>query len=322
MTASYRIIDYSLRPAKFAERKMLGEIFSRLKVFASLESYRYIGFGSIWFSDCILFHKALGVEDVISIEKEQAHKARFEFNKPYKGIRLMMGSAADVLPGLDWAHRSIVWLDYDDPLNPGILDDVRTVATRATSGTVLAVSVQAEGLVDKRPHLEEPLEITSAQGFRDCFGDARTPQDLEPAGLRGWSLSKTSRRIIRDEIDAGLHSVNAGRNPGQVLRFNQISAFEYADGAKMTTIVGVFVDHGQNGHFEAAGFRTLPFFRDGDEALRVKVPMLTPREMRHLDRSLPCHDSGQLDLGPIPEADGKHYAKLYRYLPNFASFEQ
>ena len=129
MTASYRIIDYSLRPAKFAERKMLSEIFSRLKVFASLESYRYIGFGSIWFSDCILFHKALGVEDVISIEKEQAHKARFEFNKPYKGIRLMMGSAADVLPGLDWAHRSIVWLDYDDPLNPGILDDVRTVAT-------------------------------------------------------------------------------------------------------------------------------------------------------------------------------------------------
>ena len=90
----------------------------------------------------------------------------------------------------------------------------------------------------------------------------------------------------------------------------------------MTTVVGVFVDNGQNGNFEAAGFRTLPFFRDGDEALRVKVPLLTPREMRHLDRSLPCQDSGQLDLGPIPEADGKHYAKLYRYLPNFASFEQ
>ena len=60
MTASYRLIDYSLRPAKFAERRMLSEMFSRLKVFGSLESYRYIGFGSIWFTDCVLFHRALG----------------------------------------------------------------------------------------------------------------------------------------------------------------------------------------------------------------------------------------------------------------------
>ena len=322
MTASYRIIDYSLRPAKFAERKMLSEIFLRLKVFGSLESYRYVGFGSIWFSDCILFHKALGIEYIISIEKEQAHQARFEFNNPYKGVRLMMGSAADVLPGLDWTHRSIVWLDYDDPLNPAILDDVRTVATRATSGTVFAVSVQSQGLIDKRPHLDEPENITTAHGFRECFGDARTPQDLEASELRGWALSRTSRRVIRDEIVAGLQSVNAGRSVGQTICFHQISTFEYADGAKMTTVVGVFVDHGQKGHFEAAGFRTLPFFCDGDEAVMIKVPLLTPREMRHLDRSLPCHDFSELQLGPIPKSDGEAYARLYRYLPNFASFEQ
>ena len=90
----------------------------------------------------------------------------------------------------------------------------------------------------------------------------------------------------------------------------------------MTTVVGIFVDHGQNGHFEAADFRTLPFFQDGDKALRIKVPLLTPREMRHLDRSLPCNNFCELQLGPIPESDGKAYAKLYRYLPNFASFEQ
>lgn len=322
MTASYRIIDYSLRPAKFAERRMLCDIYSRLKVFGALESYRYIGFGSIWFADCILFHKSLGIEDIISIEKEQAHKARFEFNNPYRGIQLMMGSAAEVLPGLDWSHRSIVWLDYDDPISPAILDDVRTVATRAISGTALAVSVQTEGLVDKRPHLDESTDITSAQGFRDCFGDARTPNDLDASSLRGWTLSKTSRSLIRNEIEAGLQSVNAGRSVGQALRFQQVGAFEYADGAKMTTIVGVFVDHGQNGHFEGAGFRGLPFYRDGDEAVRIKVPLLTPREMRHLDRSLPCRDMDDLGLGPIPESDGKNYAKLYRYLPNFASFEQ
>jgi N-glycosylase/DNA lyase len=91
---------------------MLSEMFSRLKVFGSLESYRYIGFGSIWFTDCVLFHRALGIEDIISIEKEQAHQARFNFNNPYRGIELRMGTAAEVLPGMDWTHRSIVWLDY------------------------------------------------------------------------------------------------------------------------------------------------------------------------------------------------------------------
>jgi len=67
MTASYQLIDYSVRPAKFAERKMLSEMLGRLKVFGSLETYRYIGFGSIWFSDCVLFHRALGIEHMVSI---------------------------------------------------------------------------------------------------------------------------------------------------------------------------------------------------------------------------------------------------------------
>lgn len=318
MTASYRKIDYSLRPAKFAERKMLCEMFSRMKAFDALESYRYIGFGSIWFTDCILFHKALGIGNIISIEKEGNHQERFEFNNPYGCIKLVIGSAADVLPGLDWNHRSIIWLDYDDPLSPAILEDVRTVATRATSGTALAVSVQTESLVDNRPHLDSPVDIKNVQSFRDCFGDNRAPQELKFSDIQGWRLSKTSRHLIHTEIKEGL----AG-NISKGLNFHKIGAFEYADGVKMTTIVGVFVDQGQNGHFEGAGFGSLPFFRsEKDEALRLKMPLLTPREMRHLDKCLPCNDTHDLELGPIPISDGRNYANLYRYLPNFASFEQ
>ena len=144
-TPSYRLIDYTLRPAKFAERKMLCDMLSRLKAFGSLENYWYIGFGSIWFADCVLFHRTLGIEHMISIEKETAHKARFVFNKPYRSIELNMGNSAQILPNLDcWGLRSIIWLDYDDPLSPSILDDVRTVATRAGSGTALIVTVQAQ----------------------------------------------------------------------------------------------------------------------------------------------------------------------------------
>ena len=280
MNPSYRIIDYSLRPAKFAERKMLCELFSRLKSFGTLESYRYIGFGSIWFADCVAMHRTLGINDIISIEREIDEEDRFIFNNPYKGISLVMGEAADVLPGLEWNQRSVIWLDYDDFLSPATLDDVRTVASRAATGTALAVSVQAEQLYDKRDIHDEPKKIETPDQFRDLFGVARTPTDMENASLRGWTLSKTSRQVICSEIDNTLKQVNTTRSAGQHLQFKKIASFEYSDGAKMTTVVGVIIDEGQNGVFESCSFRDLPYFSENLEAFRIKVPLLTPTKRR------------------------------------------
>ena len=321
MTASYRLIDYSLRSAKFAERKMICEMLARLKVFGSLESYRYVGFGSIWFADCVLFHRSLGIEKMISIERETDHEDRFIFNNPYRGIELKMEDSSTVLPTLPWDLRSIVWLDYDDPLSPSILDDVRTVASRASPGTALIVSVQTQKLVDRRQEDEDPIEIANHNQFRSVFGDQRTPHEMPNADLRGWRLSRTSRRIIRQEIEDSLRRINNVRELGQRIRYRQVVAFEYADGAKMTTIGGVFIDEGQNEIFEGAGFGALSFFQESEDAVRIEVPMLTPREMRHLDRSLPCGEGEELNRGPIPERDAKRYAAFYRHLPNFASYE-
>ena len=90
------------------------------------------------------------------------------------------------------------------------------------------------------------------------------------------------------------------RSPEQRMMFRQFVALEYADGAKMTSVGGVFFDSGQTAVFDGAGFGELPFFRSGDDALRIEVPMLTPREMRHLDRSLPCPEGETVDPGAIP----------------------
>ena len=111
------------------------------------------------------------------------------------------------------------------------------------------------------------------------------------------------------------------RTLGQRIEFRQIGAFEYADGAKMTTVGGVFIDEGQGAVFDGAGFGDLSFYRAGGDALRIEVPMLTPREMRHLDRSLPRREGDAIDFGEIPSRDANLYADLYRYLPNFAAFE-
>ena len=61
MSGSYEKINYSLRPAKCIERKMLCETFRRLSIFGKVETYSYIGFRCTFFSDFALFHKSLNI---------------------------------------------------------------------------------------------------------------------------------------------------------------------------------------------------------------------------------------------------------------------
>lgn len=112
--SSYEKINYSLRPAKNIERKMLCEVITRLSLIQSIEKYRYIGFGSPYFTDFVLLHKMFGINDLISIEKDKFNEARFIFNKPYSCIDMMFEDSHDALKKIkNWKKPTILWLDYD-----------------------------------------------------------------------------------------------------------------------------------------------------------------------------------------------------------------
>ena len=55
-----RAINYVMRPAKNIERKMMGEVLARLSAIAPLSKYRYVGLGSEFFKDFVLYHQMLG----------------------------------------------------------------------------------------------------------------------------------------------------------------------------------------------------------------------------------------------------------------------
>ena len=81
---------------------MLCECFRRLSPIARVDTYRYVGFGSTYFSDFSLIHRALGITDLVSIERETDKRDRFELNRPYGSIELMFGESTELLPELDW----------------------------------------------------------------------------------------------------------------------------------------------------------------------------------------------------------------------------
>jgi hypothetical protein len=319
MSGSFKRIDYSLRPAKHAERRMLCDVFRRLRPFGRIEDYVYVGFGSIWFSDFILMHRALGIKKMISIEQAEDARERIEDNKPFR-IPVDYRRSEDALPALDWSAKQYVWLDYDDPLTPGMLLDMRTVASRATSGTVLAVSVQCNKAIEaKYSSADTEGAPTDIENFATVFGWERVPASTKSDELFGWQFGRLSRSILLNELTAELAIRNAATD--SKTEFRIISEIEYEDNAKMTTIVGIFCSEEDISLLEQCHFDTLDFLNPSGGPVRIKVPKLTVREFRKLESQLPLAEGAELELGSIPISEARTFAELYRYFPNFAVLE-
>lgn len=204
MTASYERINYALRPAKNIERKMIADALRRLRGFAPLKTYRYIGLGSTYFSDFTLFHKALDIQQMTSIEEDEQNSERFEFNVPFGCVEMAFGHSTDVLPTLSWDAETIVWLDYDDPLDGGMLADIRFVTAEAKPGSVLIVTANAHPV---------PLSagIDRVEKLRDNVGPENVPAEVQSAtDLGGWKLASVYRKIVDNTIAATLRDRNAG----------------------------------------------------------------------------------------------------------------
>ncbi|ESZ38174.1 O-methyltransferase [Mesorhizobium sp. L2C066B000] len=321
MTASFRRIDYSLRPSKHAERRMLGEIFRRLRPFQPVEDYVYVGFGSVWFTDFALFHRTLGVRNMLSIERQADAKPRIDANKPFASVAIDYRSSDVALPDLDWTKRHFIWLDYDDPLTLGMLMDARSVAARARSGTVTAISVQCQKAAEVTESDDDQGGPSAFARFEGRFGRERLGADVGETDLFGWKFGKIARRLLSQEIESALVARNAGSEREQVLTFKPICSFEYEDGVKMTTLVGVFVSNAEAFQLEACHFQALDFISEPGKPVRIPFPKITPREARMIEQTLPWATGTTVAVGAIPPSDARDFAGFYRYWPSYAVLE-
>src|SRR5271166_4088439 len=128
--ASFDVVNYSLRPSKNIQRQIVFDGVRALQSAMGLERLVYVGFGSIWFTDFVLAHKLLGIEDMVSIESNPVGFRRATFNSPYATVRVRQGNSYEILPDLYNDHLIagrpwMVWLDYDYDLNESLRDDIR-----------------------------------------------------------------------------------------------------------------------------------------------------------------------------------------------------
>jgi hypothetical protein len=99
-TDSFKQFDYSLRPSKQVERKAMIEVLLNLSSAGyAISDYTYLGFGSVYYVDFVMFHKYLFIRKMVCIEWGDVEK-RMKFNKPFKFIKLKLMPLASYIPSL------------------------------------------------------------------------------------------------------------------------------------------------------------------------------------------------------------------------------
>lgn len=312
MAGSYEKINYALRPAKSIERKMMAEALRRLSGFGALEDYRYVGFGSTYFTDFRLFHKSLGIIDMISIEKDVNNQDRFEFNRPYGCIEMRFETSTDALPKLPAGVRTILWLDYDNQLNRDVLADVNYFSARAQQGSVLIITVNVNPGKNYKTRLRRLVKRV---------GRGNVPTRVRLKDLPKWGTALVTRDIIDNKIKETLQERNGLLPTRSQILYKQIFNFHYQDSSRMLTVGGVLYDEGQDGIVAQCNFDSLPFVRTDENPYSIEVPPLTLKEIRHLNAQLPIDDPADLEASRIPEEHLDQYSRVYRHFPSFVEAE-
>lgn len=320
---SYDKINYLLRPNKSVERKMVCEMLSGISSIKNLSKYMYVGLGSVYFADFLLFHRNLGIRRMVSIESDDKVKDRCEFNKPFSCVELKMGDSTNILPNLDIQDNdSIVWMDYDGAISDSVFSDINTVVSKMKPDSFFMLSLNADFSTLKKP-LDEDGEMDPYRCAIEMIGDDRFPNQYRDVELTSTTYLNLLYHCVMNEIAAAIRKRNGWEE--EKVMFHQTVNFIYQDGARMWTIGGfLFKEVEAEVHLVKMNTRDLPYYKNDSEVFKIQCPLLTLKEIQTLNSHMPCvvHDDGRIDEQflnefPLNNKDIKEYAALYRYYPSY-----
>jgi hypothetical protein len=312
---SFERFNYLLRPNKNVERKLMLEILSAFEADTrfKLSTYRYVGLSSVYFADAVLFHKRLGISDIVSIEKETSRKKRLEFNRPFSCVTIQPGATKDVLPQLEWTKPQVVWLDYDGGLALEQFADFETLAAKLNSGDFVFLSVNAE-LMQLKGLKQDGQELSLEAALRQ-----QVPEDAVPSDVKDRLTGVAFPALVGEIWDTYARSKVLGTGRG--LRFIPLLNLTYADGARMVTYGGILVNDDDRVKVEALNLGRFEYVAKAAQ-FELAVPQLTHKEKLELDRLLPkTGPPAATDLPfELKDTEIEAYWKFYLHYPTYAEF--
>lgn len=238
-----------------------------------------------------------------SIEKDLEWPSRYEFNKPFRTVKVLNGKASEHLPTLSWDGPHIVWLDYTSQLDREVVRDCETVVRSADAGTILLLTVCAKAKVGTR-----------LATLESNVGEELIADDLDEESLNGeWGFTFGQW----DVVSRRLQIVGAARFPAVILR--QFVHFWYRDGMRMQTIGWVLTTRDIEDAVSGSGIDQLEFSRAGADGFEIDLPPLTRKELQFLNSKLPVGTGKALRVDWIHPDAQDMYARLYRWYSMLAT---
>ena len=299
------VLNYEIRPCKFAERRMLLASLTRI-IGVLKQQYQYIGFGGLSFTDFKLFHRELHINTMYSIESKYC-KSKLEFNKPYSCISVLQGHSSDILSSIDLSKPSIIWLDYDNVLSMDIFTDLELVFHAIPRGSVYIMSCNRQLRKDK----ETPF---SNDEFREIYGNL-VPFDIQD----NCCTDANSPHTIKRMLDLHCNKILKSRNKlGENLMFKTLYNLKYSEyrGARMFTYGGIVLD--KNEQDLNLNLDDLTYIST-EYPYEIDIPNLTYKEINYLNQILGIYEKEQelINNGIVSKEEIDKYKMIYKYIPNF-----
>jgi len=314
-TDSFKQFDYSLRPSKQVERKIMIEVLLRLlKAGYDIRDYSYLGFGSPYYVDFVMFHKYLFIENMVCVEWAKVPK-RMRFNKPFKFIKLRLAALSTYLPSVPPTKTYLVWLDYDRSLDSEMLQDIDGCLSRLAPKSILIITADArpklpKDQVDVEGMAVKERDSSTVKAYRDWFG-RYVGKQITRATISGLHVAPLFYEVVMERMRQTLATRGGG------LRFLQLFNYVYKDGAPMFTVGGMVGTEKDEQALMGAHIFDHKFVRTNRNYLEISVPPLTVREKHWLDSRLDENLTGAKLRFELEEDLLDNYRKFYREYPTY-----
>lgn len=260
---SYERVNYLLRPKKQIERKISIEIFQELKKkIPKLDEYIYIGMGSIYYYDYILYHKYLGLKKFVSIDDKSTIR-RFKFNKPFDFIKFKNVTTTEFLSEHNWKNNVLTWLDYDQQLSDDILNDFAIISQKCSKNDIILITLD----VSCPDSVDERKEVI------DNF-----IKYLSPKYQKNKYLSQKYFPYLYQDICINYFNTQCEYRDE---KFTKLFAFEYADGANMLTFCGIMSKDST-----ILSELSHDMIDNSEKIFNIDIPIITYREKYYLDSKI------------------------------------
>lgn len=305
---------YHLRPNKAVDRNLFIESLLHLRKIENISDYRYIGFGSYEFDEFKMIHRALGIEDLHSIEMNAEVFIRQTFNKPYAYIQLFNKTCGEYFDeDFDGGKPSIVWADFSEANKKySQCLDIANICSKMRRGNILRITLNANSAgipISTKEASEINLQEKKKYRFnwlkkelKEFFPDNVSENDITQKKYPSFLL-KVVKKAVYKNLDVDLSPC-------------PICSYVYSDNVQMMTItiyICVTKEREKMVTELKESFKDWEAYvciDEWDKSIKIELPALTVHEQLKIGQYEKSDDGAK----KIEEEMGIKSDELYRYL--------